>query len=177
MNGLVILGGLFVLFRWFRYRRSQCYREYLQTSERIRRCQEHLQQWSRAMEQVEQYLSQAPQLEAQAHAACQERILAPRRAAVLAVENLRQFKGIGRDTVGLLQANGYVTADRIDSGILRIPGIGPVKADRILAAARQLQAAAAALQPTEEERTAIATAERELRERYADWGMPAHSTA
>lgn len=169
MNGLIVIGGLFMLYRWFRYRRSSCYREYLQTLERIRQCQERLQLWSRAMEQVEQYLAQAPRLEAQGRAACQERILAPRRAAVLAVENLRQFKGIGRDTVGLLQANGYVTADRIDRGILRLPGIGPVKADRILAAARHLQAAAAALEPNEEERTAIATAEKELRERYADW--------
>lgn len=166
---LIVVMVLFILYRWGRYRRSPCYREQLRAWDRLRRCEDRLRRWSRVAAEVDQYLAQATQLEERACAALADQMIEPRRAAMLAVENLRQFKGIGPDTVGLLQANGYVSAERIDEGILRIPGIGPAKAERILAAAQQLRAAAAALQPNDEERAAIVEAQTQLREQYASW--------
>jgi hypothetical protein len=171
---LFLCVGIFLMVRWTQYRSSVCYRARQGLSAELQTIQAEHSVWSRAAEQIQARMNEAPGLQRHAEAAVREATLAPRKAVVLDVENLRQFKGIGRDTVSLLRSSGYATADRLDQTILRLPGIGPAKGEKITAAARQLQAAANVVTPTEAEQAAITEAHQKLGQEYAAWLQALH---
>lgn len=154
----ILVGFLVVLLvtvHWVQYRNSIVYKARLEVTHQAAIAQQQYAAWSLALRDTTDMLSRVPELKARAATILRDQVLAPRRSAVLAVDNLRQFKGIGKDTVSLLLAGGFASADRINPSITRLPGIGTAKAERILAAAAQLKGSADSLQPTDHERAEV----------------------
>lgn len=166
---LVIVAIVILLVRWALYQNSIAFKVRRGVQTEVATCRDQLKQWFSTLHELATFVDQARVLLGQAEAEVRERVMAPRRGSILTVENLRQFKGIGRDTVSLLQANGYATADRLNQSILRLPGIGPAKADRILAGASQLVTAARSLTPNDEELEQVAQASSAIGERFRSW--------